>query len=124
MIELKLEADIDSMIEYLHEVKNRFYSMVETMRNVARIIELETIPYVPLDTSALEQSYEYVIRPIGDFIVMGVGFDAVDPKTGYHYALIQHEEQFNHPKRGVDHYLTLGIMKMIKMTRNRMSRRR
>ena len=108
MIELK--ADTDEMIDYLRTVGSRFYTMVNTMKSVATIIELETIPYVPLDTSALEQSFEYKIVESGNFIIMDVGFDAVDEKSGFHYALYQHEHKLNHPKRGTDHYLTLGIM--------------
>ena len=56
-----LEADTTPFIEWLNSVRSNFPRMVETMKNVARIIELESIPYVPLDTGALEQSYEYQI---------------------------------------------------------------
>ena len=107
---ITFEVNSEPFIEYLRTVEKGFYRMVETMKNVALIIELETVPYVPLDTSALEQSFEYQIKPSSNFIVMNVGYDAVDPKSGFHYALYQHENELNHPRRGVHKYLTLGIM--------------
>lgn len=107
---IEIRAETDPMIEYLHGVKGKFHTMVNTMKSVAKLIELETVPYVPLDTSALEQSYEYKIYPHGNYILMEVGYDAEDEETGFHYAFYQHENRLHHPKRGVDHYLTIGIM--------------
>ena len=107
MIEFRI--DTEPFIEYLHEVEMRFHSMVKTMQKVARIIELATVEYVPLDTSALEQSYEYTYVDNSPFIVLGVGFDAVDEKSGFHYAQYQHDNWFDHPRRGVPQYLTVGI---------------
>lgn len=82
------------------------------MKNVAEMIMLETIPLVPLDTGELEQSYQYKVVERSPFILLGVGFDAVDPKSGFHYAYYQHEPQsppLRHPKRGEELYLTKGI---------------
>ena len=97
-------------IEWANEVKSRYHQMVMTMHSVARVIELQTIPYVPLDTSALEQSYDYVVTEASPFILLEVGFDAEDEKSGFHYAYYQHENVLNHPRRGIDHYLTVGMM--------------
>lgn len=108
MIEFKV--DVDPFVEYLHTVQSKFYNMLDTMKSVALLIEHETVPYVPLDTSALEQSFEHDEIYTGDMIMMMVGYDAVDEDTGFHYAYYQHENKLHHPKRGVDHYLTLGIM--------------
>lgn len=106
------EVDTTQYIEWVDEVKARFHNMVKTMVNVARIIELQTIPYVPLDTSALEQSYDFQYVSSSNFILLGVGYDAVDEASGFHYAEYQHEkEDLIHPKRGTDHYLVKGIMK-------------
>ena len=107
---IEFKANVEPLIDYLKNVEKNFYRMVETMKNVALIIELETVPYVPLDTGALEQSFDYKIKASSDFIVMNVGYDAVDEKSGFHYALYQHENELNHPRRGVHKYLTLGIL--------------
>lgn len=104
------ELYTEEFVEYLHSLEIKFYSMVNTMKSVALLIELETVPYVPLDTSALEQSFDYQIMPSNYGITMMVGYDAEDEDTGFHYAFYQHENRLHHPKRGVDHYLTLGIM--------------
>ena len=41
-----------------------------------------------------------------------MGFDAVDEKSGFHYAQYQHDEILTeqHPLRGEQFYLTKGIM--------------
>ena len=101
---------VEEFRDYLTSVERRIVGMLQTLRSVAELIRLETIPYVPLDTSALEQSFEHDEIYTGDRIMMMVGYDAVDEDTGFHYAYYQHENRLHHPKRGVDHYLTLGIM--------------
>lgn len=106
----ELVADTTPIIEWFHGIKLSFPRMVETMKNVARIIELESVPLVPLDTGALEQSYEYQIVDSSNFILLGVGYDAVDEDSGFHYAEYQHNtEELNHPKRGQAYYLVDGI---------------
>ena len=108
MIELK--ANTEELIEWANDTTSKFRRMTETMKNVAEMIMLESIPLVPLDTSALEQSFQYKVVERSPFILLGVGFDAVDPKSGFHYAYYQHETVgLRHPKRGTDHYLTKGI---------------
>ena len=110
MSETGIRVNTQPFIDWVNEVKSRYPQMVRTMQSVARIIELQTIPYVPLDTTALEQSYDYVVKEASPFILLEVGFDAVDEKSGFHYAYYQHENRLNHPRRGIDHYLTVGIM--------------
>ena len=107
--EIDFEVNTADYIEWAELTKSRFVRMVETMINVARIIELQTIPLVPLDTSALEQSYTYQYVRGSDAIVMAIGFDAVDEKSGFHYAHYQHHYNLHHPKRGVQGYLVKGI---------------
>lgn len=109
MSEIFAEVHTEQFEEYLSDVWNRYKLMIQTMRNVAEIIRLATIPYVPLDTGALEQSYEYQVVENSPFILLGVGFDAEDPESGFHYAEYQHNTILNHPKRGIPYYLTVGI---------------
>lgn len=108
---INLEVNEEEFREYLTSVERRIVGMVQTLRSVAELIRLETIPYVPLDTSALEQSYDYMVMDNSPFYLLMVGFDAEDEKTGYHYAYYQHETVgLNHPRRGTHHYLTIGMM--------------
>ena len=105
---IAFEVNSESFIEYLRTVEKGFYRMVETMKNVARIIELETVPYVPLDTSALEQSFEYQIKPSNDFIVMSVGYDAV--AKSYYRSIIQVDEKGDEVGDAYPEYISdLGI---------------
>lgn len=106
---IEFRVDTEPFIEYLREVENRFHSMTKTMKKVAKVIELATVEYVPLDTSALEQSFEYQILDNSPFILLGVGYDAVDEDSGFHYAQYQHDNFLNHPRRGIPFYLTVGI---------------
>ncbi len=105
----EFKVDAEGFIEWANATKSKFRLMVRTMKNVAEIIGLATIPYVPLDTSALEQSYTYMVTNSSPFIIMAVGFDAVDEKSGFHYAQYQHDNFLHHPKRGIPYYLTVGI---------------
>ena len=108
---IKLEVNEEEFRDYLTSVERRIVGMLQTLRSVAELIRLETIPYVPLDTSALEQSYEYMVMDNSPFYLLRVGFDAEDERTGYHYAYYQHETMnLRHPRRGIPKYLTVGMM--------------
>ena len=107
--EILFEVNTLGYEEWVEQTKSRFASMIRTMHNVARLIELFTVPYVPLDTSALEQSFDYVVSSGSNFVMVRMGYDAVDENSGFHYAEYQHENVLHHPKRGRDHYLIDGI---------------
>ena len=107
---VEFKVDEEEFVQELQEVKSRFSLMVNTMKSIASLIELNTTGYVPLDTSDLEQSFER--SPVlhqGNFMVMMVGYDAVDEESGFHYAEYQHNTELNHPRRGEQFYLTKGI---------------
>lgn len=106
---ITIEVNAEEFIDKMETVRSRFPQMVNTMKKVALIIEQNTLPYVPLDTSDLEQSFEFQYLESGYNIFLMVGYDAVDENNGYHYAQIQHEKDFNHPRRGEQFYLTQGI---------------
>ena len=107
--EILFEVNTFEYEEWVEQTKSRFASMVKTMHNVARLIELFTVPYVPLDTSALEQSFDYVVSSGTNFVMVRMGYDAVDENSGFHYAEYQHNHLLNHPKRGQAYYLYHGI---------------
>lgn len=75
------------------------------------IVDKHTRPLVPLQTGRLRQS---VMRPNGmlvekDFMSMEIEYSARNPRTGFDYALIQHENfEYRHPV-GQALYLTDGM---------------
>ena len=92
----------------------------QTKRNVEAdsfeildIIDKHTRPLVPLETGRLRQS---VMRPNGmlvegDFMSQEIEYSARNPRTGFDYALIQHETppHIYHHRVGQWHYLTDGM---------------
>ena len=97
--------------EWVVTARSRFETMVLTMVDVAELINANTYMKVPLDTGRLQESFHWDLREESpDRIVVDIIYDAEDPKTGFHYAEIQHQNtRFNHPKRGEAFYLFKGI---------------
>ena len=108
-IDLKLQDH--EFREWSELMMSKFQMMVQTMEDVASLVQANTYMKVPLDTGRLEESYHWqVVENTSDFIKVEVIFDAEDPDTGFHYAEIQHNTlHFNHPKRGQAFYLYAGI---------------
>ena len=82
------------------------YEILET-------INKHTEPLVPYETGRLRAS---VMRPNGmliekDFMSMEIEYSARNPRTGFDYALIQHETppHIYHHRVGQWHYLTDGM---------------
>ena len=111
---------VEELKTYLSTVKGRYFRMIRTMRDVAELIRANTNWRVPLDTGNLEESYYYHITEYNrNFIEMELGYDAVDPKSGFHYAEYQHDkiETWQHYRRanrrgemrGQQFYLVKGI---------------
>ena len=110
MTELRLEVNTDEFREWVSEARYRYETMVLTMVDIASLIQANTNWRVPLDTGRLEESYYWrEVENNSDFIKIEVGYDAVDPDTGFHYAEYQHNHLLNHPKSGQAYYLYNGI---------------
>ena len=108
---ITIEVNAEEFIDKMETVRSRFPQMVNTMKKVALIIEQNTLPYVPLDTSDLEQSFEFQYLENGYNIFLMVGYDAEDEDNGFHYAEYQHDiiKTEQHPRRGEQFYLQKGI---------------
>lgn len=109
---IEITVDASEFEEELSNVKNRFHLMVDTMKSIAVLIEMNTMKYVPEDTTDLVQSYQSHVVPNGDFIFLAVGYDAEDENDGFHYAEYQHNTTgLHHPKPTArPFYLKDGIM--------------
>lgn len=110
---------IEELRTYLYTVQGRYFRMLRTMIDVANLIRANTNHRVPLDTGRLEESFKWrVIEYNREMIEVEIGYDAVDPKSGFHYAEYQHElPTSSHYKsanrrgemRGEQFYLVKGI---------------
>ena len=111
MIELEFEVDDSDFKEWANITRNNFSLMVQTMIDVAHLIELNTKWRVPLETGRLEHSFKFVVTEnTSDFIEVELGYDAVDPRSNFMYAEYQHETTgLHHPLRGEEFYLFKGI---------------
>lgn len=91
------EVEIEPFVEWLNYARNSFVDMVQTLIDVAHVFELNTRPYVPFETGRLEHSFKFVVEEISsDFIEVGMQYSAVDPDSGFNYALYQHDEELRH----------------------------
>lgn len=105
-----IEIHDEEFREWVSSAKSRFMDMVQTMIDVAHVVELHTAPLVPLETGRLEHSFKFVVTErTPDFIEVEIGYDASDPESGFVYAEYQHEEDLHHPLRGEQFYLKNGI---------------
>jgi hypothetical protein len=109
MIYFKVETE--EFEEWVYTARSRFETMVLTMIDVAELIHANTYMRVPLDTGRLEESFHWVLREENpNSIIVDIIYDAEDPRNGFHYAEVQHQNaRFNHPKRGEAFYLYKGI---------------
>ena len=78
---------------------------------ILEIVNRHTEPLVPLETGRLRAS---VMRPNGmliegDFMSQEIEYSARNPRTGYDYAFIQHENTRYHHKVGQAFYLRDGM---------------
>ena len=112
---IELKFDDTDYREWATMVLDNFQVMVNTMINLAEMIDLNTRPLTPVETERLRTSFKYVITErSSDFIEVEIGYDATDPYDGYMYAEYQHETTgLNHPRGGGAFYLTRGIKKSI-----------
>lgn len=89
---------LDSMVDLQTRISGR---------DIDKEVKSKTTPYVPLRRGWLERSYRSVTKsshPLHVYFTY-----SAKNKQGFDYAGVQHEEPFNHPRRGTDHYLIKGL---------------
>lgn len=93
-----IELRDELFLEWLKETENSFVHMIETMKDVAKIVEENTVPITPFDEGHLSGSFKSIlVENNSQMKVIKVEMSAVD-ENGYDYAMIQHENtKFNHP---------------------------
>ena len=110
---------VNELKTYLSTVRGRYFRMLRTMLDVKDLIHANTNQRVPLDTGRLEESYFYKTLTYNrELIEVEIGYDAVDPKSNFHYAKYQHdlptESHYRRANRkgqmrGEQYYLVEGI---------------
>lgn len=112
MIEFSYKG-LDEFRTFLYTVRGRYFYMLRTMIDVAKVVQAETLPRTPFEYGQLGESFKWqTIEYNRDMIEVEVSMDAVDPDSGFHYAWYQHEEDLHHPspRAGMRYYLKEGIM--------------
>lgn len=109
MIEFDI-IGIEEMRTYLYTIRGRFSLMLQAMIDVAEVVHANTTVLTPYETGRLGESFQWqTIHYSREFIEVEVKMDAVDPKSGFHYAQYQHDTHgLNHPY-GQMWYLRAGI---------------
>ena len=101
---------IDEAIDYFQTVKGKFALMMQTMIDVAEYVKSETLHYTPVDTGRLGESFRYtVLADNSKQKLVQVQMTALNPRTGYDYAMIQHFNLGYHHTKGQAMYLFAGI---------------
>lgn len=79
---------------------------IEAFEDVVLDLGIKASERAPVDTTRLRKSVDPEVSIKGSKIRATVTFSAKDPKSGYDYALKQHEDMsFKHPKGGEAKYL-------------------
>lgn len=112
---ISIKFDDSSFQEWVEYTRGEFLTMVQTLINVAEMIDLNTRPLTPVETERLRKSFKYVVtEKTSDFIEVELGYDAVDPESGFMYAEYQHETTgLHHPRGGDAFYLFKGIKRSL-----------
>ena len=82
------------------------HTLTRTLKKIAEMtnedaIEAEVVPYL---TGDLEQSFRFVVADSNYELQVAMTYSSV-ADDGYDYAYAQHENVYNHPIQGIDHYL-------------------
>jgi hypothetical protein len=116
-----IEIHTEEFEQALTEVEMRVHTMVNTLQEVARLVESNTEPLVPVDTTRLLTSF--VAVPVGKatkgLIEVEIGYSAHDPRDYYDYAEYTHtgidyrtgDEIQWHKSTAQREYLIKGIVK-------------
>lgn len=103
---LGFELRDEAFLDYIDGVKNSFNAMIETMKAIAENIKDETQQVTPVETGRLSRSYRWkIVTDNSRMKVLQIQMSALNPRTGYDYAWIQHENfGYNHEAKELGFY--------------------
>lgn len=99
--------NVNAVRRNLRNLRNKMKrEIIKTTEDIVLDLADKAMNLAPIDTGELRKSVDPVVEVKSNRIRGNVTFSAKNPKTGYDYALIQHEElSFNHPRGGQAKYL-------------------
>lgn len=100
------ESNGEEFIEYLRNVEHGFVYMINTMKNVAEFVREMTMPLTPFEHGFLSRSFTpIVLTDSSREKLIQVRMSALNQRTGYDYAYIQHENtKYKHGWNKAYHY--------------------
>lgn len=122
MWKMQVEVRDEEFKEWLKRTEDSFVHMIETMKDVANVIKENTLPLTPFDEGTLSRSFRtHILTDNSRMKVVQLQMSAINPKDGYNYAWIQHENIFyHHPslKNNVERprYLDIAVKNIIAHT--------
>ena len=89
---ITVKVNDEGFVDWLISTKNAFVHMTETMIRVAEKVKEETQQITPIETGRLSRSFKWhIVTDNSRMKVLQVQMSALNPKTGYDYAWIQHD---------------------------------
>ena len=94
---ITIEVEDEKFQSWLKRTKDGFRSMSETLKDVAQVVNENTLPITPFETGKLGRSFKWsVLENNSKFQIVQLRMSALNPRTGYDYAWIQHEADYGH----------------------------
>lgn len=95
-----VEVHDEKFQAWLKRTKNAFRSMIRTMEEVAEVVRENTMPITPVRTTKLAKSFKWtILENNSQFQILQVRMSALNPRTGYDYAFVQHRG-YHYSKEG------------------------
>ena len=88
---ITVEVEDEPFQQWLLKTRRGFRSMSETLDTVARIVNEFTLPITPFRTGKLGRSFQWkILENSSRWQVVQVRMSALNERTGYDYAFVQH----------------------------------
>lgn len=97
MVLFEFEVRDEAFMDWMDGLRHSFNFMIETMINVAEQIKDETQFRTPVETGKLSRSFRWtIVTDNSRMKVLQIRMSALNERTGYDYAWIQHEKYYKH----------------------------
>ena len=86
-----IEVQDEKFQAWIKRTKEAFRSMIRTMEEVAEVVRENTVPITPVRSTRLGKSFKWtIVENNSKFQILQVRMSALNPRTGYDYAYVQH----------------------------------
>ena len=88
---IKFEVHDEEFLSWLDSLQYKIQIMSRTLMEIAKTVEMQGRQFVPVDTTALEQSFRAVpVSESNSLIAVEMGYSSLNPRDGYDYAEYTH----------------------------------